>query len=129
MTLITQQGGQVDGKEFSRRALVDPDASGQFLRYGPLVLDRYDRSVTIAGGEPIELTRSEFKLLEVLMRNGPCAVSRDVLLANVFSITWECQTNRLDVLVSQLRRKIGAGFVVTVRGLGYALKDLALGEA
>ncbi|MFN4090744.1 MAG: winged helix-turn-helix domain-containing protein, partial [Alphaproteobacteria bacterium] len=71
----------------------------------------------------------EFRLLEYLMRHAGQAVTRTMLLENVWEYHFDPQTNVIDVHVSRLRAKIDKGFDVqllhTVRGAGYMLRDPA----
>lgn len=122
------------GKTISRDELTRTNAPcpggeicKQFLHAGGVVLDRYEHEVILPAGDVdgqhqdeqcLELTRSEFKLLDVLMRNAPKSVAEDLILLLVWKVDHKLQSNRLCVLVNQLRRKIGAEFIITVRG-GY----------
>lgn len=98
--------------------------AGLTLRHGVLEVNRVERTVT-CGGEPVSLTQKEFALLEFLMLNRGRAVSRAVLLEQVWKMPPDAGTNVVDVYVNYLRRKLGAlagGPVVeTVRGAGYAI--------
>jgi DNA-binding response OmpR family regulator len=109
---------------------------GQFLRAGGLTLDRFERTVTlpIALGNPgeraeaqtIELSGIEFKLLHALMSSPKEAISRSFLLLVVWKVDWPIQSNRVEVAINQLRRKLGqnkpgAKFIVSVHGKGYRL--------
>jgi DNA-binding response OmpR family regulator len=87
---------------------------------GPLRLD-YHEHVCIHEGrsEVIELTRMEFKLLELLMRNADKPVARDVILSSVWNIHHDIRTNRLEVLINYLRRNLGAELISSVRCWGY----------
>lgn len=81
-------------------------------------LDR--REVTV-DGQPVELTRKEFDVLAVLLRE-PGVVSRDRLVGEVWQTTWAGTSRSLDVHVASLRRKLGRpDLVQTVRGVGYRL--------
>jgi two-component system OmpR family response regulator len=76
-------------------------------------------------GKPIPLQPREFKLLEFLMRHAEQAVTRTMLLENVWEHHFDPQTNVIDVHISRLRQKIDDGFspplLHTVRGIGYRL--------
>ena len=95
-------------------------------RAGDLELDPRRRTVTRAG-EPIRLLPREFALLEYLMRNRGQAVTRTMLLENVWDYHFDPQTNVVDVHVSRLRAKVDRPFseplIETVRGVGYRLRD------
>jgi two-component system, OmpR family, response regulator len=85
-----------------------------------LLSHRVDR-----GGIAIPLQPREFKLLEFLMRHAEQAVTRTMLLENVWEYHFDPQTNVIDVHISRLRQKIDDGFnpplLHTVRGVGYRL--------
>jgi DNA-binding response OmpR family regulator len=97
----------------------------QVLHAGDLVLDATARTVA-RGGEPIELTRREFDLLEFMMRHPGQALERATLLSEVWGYDFLGGSNVIDVYVRYLRRKIespGAPRLIdTVRGIGYALR-------
>ena len=98
---------------------------GERLRIGDLVLDSAARTVVCAG-EPIELTRREFDLLEVFMRHRGRALGRSVLLSEVWGYDFLGGSNVVDVYVRYLRRKLaGSGhdrLIQTIRGVGYAMR-------
>ncbi len=75
----------------------------------------------------LDLTKTEFDLLEALMRNPSKVVSRNQLYEEVWGIDFETSSNSLDVYVGYLRRKTEAGdlprVIHTVRGVGYVLKE------
>jgi two-component system, OmpR family, response regulator len=85
-----------------------------------LLSHRVDR-----GGKTIPLQPREFKLLEFLMRHAEQAVTRTMLLENVWEHHFDPQTNVIDVHISRLRQKVDDGFgpplLHTVRGIGYRL--------
>jgi two-component system, OmpR family, response regulator RegX3 len=98
-------------------------AEGQPLRVGELVLDPAARIATL-GEERLDLSRKEFDLLAVLMRNGGRVVKRDDLMAEVWDANWYGSTKTLDVHVGWLRRKLGDSstaptYIETVRGVGF----------
>jgi two-component system, OmpR family, response regulator RegX3 len=95
------------------------------LEVAELRLDPSRRSATLAGTE-LELTRREFELLELLMREAGSVVTRERLIDEVWDVNWFGSTKTLDVHVSSLRRKLGEDsaeprFVHTVRGVGFRL--------
>jgi two-component system response regulator MprA len=103
-----------------------PGAEGEVLRFGDLSLElgsreahRADRSFT--------LTRIEFDLLELFLRNPRQVLTREVILERVWGYDFDSGTNSLAVYVGYLRRKTEAGGeprrLHTVRGVGYALRD------
>jgi len=98
----------------------------EILSFIDLEMNRATRTVTRAG-EPIPLTKTEFDLLEVLMRAGDRVVTRDQIYRDVWGFDFETSSNSLDVYVGYLRRKTEAGgrsrLIHTVRGVGYVLRD------
>lgn len=90
-----------------------------------LVLDTEARTAT-AGGRPVELTRREFEVLEVLVRNAGAVITRDQLLDRVWGYDFDVRSDAVDTVVSYLRRKLEAGgrprVLQTVRGVGFALR-------
>ncbi len=105
-----------------RRA--QPVAAATTLVVGDLKMDLLAREVTRAG-KPIDLQPREFKLLEYLMRHAEQAVTRTMLLENVWDYHFDPQTNVIDAHISKLRQKIDAPFekplLQTLRGVGYKL--------
>jgi two-component system, OmpR family, response regulator MprA len=95
------------------------------LGYADLTLDVTARRVTRAG-QPIELTRMEFGLLELLLRNAEQVLSYDTILERVWGYGEAPASNALQVFVGFLRRKLEAGglprLVHNVRGVGYVIR-------
>lgn len=95
------------------------------LREGPLVLDLRRRRV-LRDGHEVELTPTEFSLLEYLMRNANQTVTRKMLCEHLWEADWEGVTNVIEVHINRLRAKVDRGFderlIYTVRGIGYALR-------
>ena len=102
------------------------DGSGEPLRFADLELDPGTRDVR-RGGEPIELTRTEFSLLELFMLNPRQVLTRSVIFERVWGYDFGYGSNSLDVYIGYLRRKTEAGgkprLIHTVRGVGYALRE------
>jgi two-component system response regulator QseB len=74
---------------------------------------------------PVSLSRSEFKLLSLLVKRADRVVARR-LLEQVVLPSWQSPgSNVLDVHISNLRRKIGDGYIRTVRGIGYVIYQTA----
>ena len=102
------------------------------LEAGELSLDPARRSATLETTE-LDLTRREFELLELLMREAGTVVTRERLIDEVWDTNWFGSTKTLDVHVSSLRRKLGDDssaprFIHTVRGVGFrfaAAEELA----
>ena len=102
------------------------DASQEILRFADLELDPGTREVR-RGGELIELTRTEFALLELFMTNPRQVLTRSIIFERVWGYDFGFASNSLDVYVGYLRRKTEAGdrprLIQTVRGVGYALRE------
>lgn len=96
------------------------------LRAGSLTLDPAMRDLCVAG-KPVDLTRKEFALLEVLVRNKNRVVSRTEITEHIYDESFEFSSNVVDVHVNALRKKLaGCGaskqLIETVRGVGYLLR-------
>jgi two-component system OmpR family response regulator len=94
------------------------------LVVGDLTLDEDAREVT-RGGEPVELSPTEFELLRYLMRNPRRVLSKAQILDQVWSYDFGGQAHVVELYISYLRRKVDAGrepMIHTVRGAGYVLK-------
>ena len=95
------------------------------MRVGPLCLDLTNRRIT-RGDAEIELTPTEFSLLEFLMRYAGQVVTRKMLCEHLWEADWEGVTNVIEVHINRLRSKIDRGFdeplIHTVRGRGYVLR-------
>jgi two-component system, OmpR family, response regulator MprA len=102
------------------------EGSGEVLRFADLELDPGTREVR-RGGEPIELTRTEFSLLELFLLNPRQVLTRSVIFERVWGYDFGYGSNSLDVYIGYLRRKTEAGgkprLIQTVRGVGYALRE------
>ena len=96
------------------------------LRLGDLVLDPATHEAARAGRR-LDLTRTEFSLLEYLMRRAGRVVSRRALIEGVWGDDREIEDNTLDAFVRLLRRKVEGPerprLIHTVRGIGYCLRD------
>jgi DNA-binding response OmpR family regulator len=93
------------------------------LRVGDVVVDTAMRRATLAGAE-ISLTRREFDLLALLVRNAGTVVTREHVMDEVWDTNWFGSTKTLDVHISGLRRKLGddavdSRYLHTVRGVGF----------
>jgi two-component system response regulator MprA len=101
-------------------------ASGETLRFADLELDPKTREVR-RDAEPIELTRTEFSLLELFMINPRQVLTRSLIFERVWGYDFGAGSNSLDVYIGYLRRKTEAGgrprLIHTVRGVGYALRE------
>ena len=110
------------------RALVrrsQPDAVGP-LRFGDIVLDQDTRELR-RGGRLIELTRTEYLLIELFLRNPRQVLPRSLIFERVWGYDFGYATNSLDVYIGYLRRKLeleGEPRVLhTRRGVGYMLRE------
>jgi two-component system response regulator MprA len=96
------------------------------LRFADLELEPGTREVR-RGGMPIELTRTEFSLLELFLRNPRQVLTRSIIFERVWGYDFGPSSNSLDVYIGYLRRKTEAGdkprLIHTVRGIGYALRE------
>ncbi|HEU4942699.1 MAG TPA: response regulator transcription factor [Gaiellaceae bacterium] len=104
---------------------VSPE-TGEVLRFADLDLNPSTREVR-RGGDAIELTRTEFNLLELFLRNPRQVLTRSVIFERVWGYDFGFASNSLDVYIGYLRRKTEDGgrprLIQTVRGVGYALRE------
>ncbi|WP_186290511.1 response regulator transcription factor [Gordonia zhaorongruii] len=96
-------------------------------RIGDLTIDPHAREVSVAGA-PIELTRTEFDILDVISRRPGMVFSRDQLLAELWGPTWVGDSHVVDVHIASLRRKLGdtstvRRYIRTIRGVGYRMGE------
>jgi two-component system, OmpR family, response regulator MprA len=96
------------------------------LRFADLALDPVSHEVG-RGGRPIELTRTEFLLLELFLRHPRQVLTRSVIFENVWGYDFGPRSNSLEVYVGYLRRKTEAEgeprLLHTIRGVGYVLRE------
>jgi two-component system, OmpR family, response regulator MprA len=110
------------------RALLRRSGNGteEVLRFADLELDPRRYEVRRAD-DAIELTRTEFSLLELLMRNPRQVLTRSLIFERVWGYDFGPSSNSLEVYIGYLRRKTEAGggprLIQTVRGVGYALRE------
>jgi two-component system response regulator MprA len=101
------------------------DDDSHVLAFADLRMDTSTREVTRAG-RPVELTRTEYTLLELFLAHPRQVLTREQILKAVWGFDFEPSSNSLDVYVMYLRRKTEAGglprVVHTVRGVGYVLR-------
>ncbi len=106
-----------------RRTDAGPDT--ETLVVGDLVLDPAPRVAT-RNGRDLELTKTEFDLLELLMHNKGIVLSRDIIYERIWGFDFETSSKSLDVYIGYLRRKTEAGgedrLIHTVRGVGYTVR-------
>jgi two-component system response regulator MprA len=100
--------------------------AGEQLSYSDLTLDPATREVS-RGDRPVELTKTEFALLEHLMRHPRLVLSRSQLFEAVWGYDFGPRSNSLEVYIGYLRRKTEEGgeprLIQTVRGVGYSLRE------
>ena len=98
----------------------------EVLRFADLELEPSTREVR-RGRERIELTRTEFALLELFLRNPRQVLTRSLIFERVWGYDFGLSSNALDVYIGYLRRKTEAGgrprLIHTVRGVGYVLRE------
>jgi two-component system, OmpR family, response regulator MprA len=110
------------------RALLRRTSPGtdEVLRFADLELNASTREVR-RGGTRIELTRTEFNLLELFLRNPRQVLTRSVIFERVWGYDFGFASNSLDVYIGYLRRKTEVDgkprLIQTVRGVGYALRE------
>jgi DNA-binding response OmpR family regulator len=106
-----------------RRHAQAPPAAERHLRAGRLTLDLLRRTVDLGGERgSVALSEREFGVLRHLMARAGRPCTREELLADVWEMDFDPQTNVVDVYVHRLRDKVGPGVVRTVRNLGYVLE-------
>ncbi len=104
-----------------------PGSAAALLSYCDLTLDTASREVTRAG-EAIDLTRTEFALLEMLLQYPNQVLTRDQIYENVWGYDTSLSSNSLEVYIGYLRTKTetaGKRLIQTVRGVGYVLREPA----
>jgi len=90
------------------------------LRHGDITLDTRTGTVT-QRGVTVSLTAHEYRLLAYLMHRAGQVVSRTELVEHLYAQDFDRDSNTVEVFVGRLRRKLGAGLIETIRGLGYRL--------
>ncbi|MET0686205.1 MAG: response regulator transcription factor [Solirubrobacteraceae bacterium] len=109
-----------------RRSAPEEDGADAALRFGDLALDTVAYTVH-RGARPLELTRTEFALLELFLRHPRQVLTRAIIFDRVWGYDFGPASNSLEVYVGYLRRKTEAGgeprLLHTVRGVGYVLRD------
>lgn len=113
--------------EARARALLRRSAgqTDNLLQFGPLSIDRAGRVATI-DGRPLNLTRRELTVLEILAARPERIVPKEELVEQLFNFDQEASPNAIEQFVTRLRRKLGEAPVEirTLRGLGYQLAAL-----
>ena len=96
------------------------------LQHADLVLNPITREVS-RGGRRLSLTRTEYVLLEMLLRRSGIVLSRETLIEGVWGFGAEVENNTLEVFIGQLRAKVDREspdkLIHTIRGVGYVMRD------
>jgi two-component system OmpR family response regulator len=98
---------------------------GVDMRCGPITIDEDSHTVKFSD-EPVELSPTEFRLLQVLIENKNRVLSKSFLLDEVWGITFESESTVADTYISYLRKKLHRdGFEgrKTVRGVGFVIQE------
>jgi len=90
------------------------------LRCGDITLDPRSAAVTLRGA-PVKLTSHEFRVLAYLMHHAGRVVPQGELTEHIYAHDAGRDSNTVEVFIARLRRKLGAGAITTVRGLGYRI--------
>jgi two-component system, OmpR family, response regulator MprA len=109
-----------------RALLRRTNGTGAALRFADVTMDTRTREVR-RGVRDIELTRTEFLLLELFLRNPRQVLTRALIFERVWGYDFGPTSNALEVYVGYLRRKLEADgesrLIQTIRGVGYALRE------
>jgi DNA-binding response OmpR family regulator len=109
-----------------RKLLGSNNVPSDVLQVGNLTLNTSTRTAAV-NGEPVNLTATEYRLLEFMLQNRGRVLSRMELLENVWGIDFNMSTNVVDVYVNYLRKKIDTNpaqkLIHTMIGMGYILKE------
>lgn len=90
------------------------------ITIGPVTLDTLTHTLSV-GGQDVELPRREFMLLKALMENPGRVMSREKLESRLYGWGEELASNSIEVHIHHVRKKIPAGFIKTIRGIGYTV--------
>jgi two-component system, OmpR family, response regulator len=96
------------------------------IEIGKLRIDTRASRVTF-DGNPVKLTSQEYRLLAYLAHHRGKVVSRTELVEHLYDQDFDRDSNTIEVFIGRLRKKLDAGLIQTVRGLGYSLEDPKLG--
>jgi DNA-binding response OmpR family regulator len=109
-----------------RKLLGNNNVQSDVLQIGNLTLNTSTRTAEL-NGEPVNLTATEYRLLEFMLQNRGRVLSRMELLENVWGIDFNMSTNVVDVYVNYLRKKVDTNpaqkLIHTMIGMGYILKE------
>jgi two-component system, OmpR family, response regulator MprA len=105
----------------------DEAGEGRTLRFGELTLEPDLHGVRVGGERTIELTRTEYQLLELLMVNPRRVLTSELIYERIWGYDFGLAGNSLRVYIGYLRRKLEAGgeprLIQTVHGVGYVLRE------
>lgn len=90
------------------------------LRSGPVTLDPRTGRVLL-NGELVKLTSHEYRVLSYLMHHRGRVIPQSELIDHIYAQRFDRDSNTVEVFIARLRRKLGATFIETVRGLGYRI--------
>jgi len=105
-----------------RRVAAFETSEEETFQDGTLNVDRA-RFEVLLGGQRVHLTKKEFDLLWLLIRNRSRVVTRDAILARLWDYDADVETRTVDVHIRALRRKLGDERIETVVGLGYRYRE------
>jgi two-component system, OmpR family, response regulator len=111
-------------KAILRRSQITTMSDG-VLKCGPISMDEVTHTVTFED-LPVELSPTEFRLLQVLLENKNRVLTKSLLLDEVWGITFESESTVADTYISYLRKKLhkdGFEGIKTVRGVGFVIQD------
>ena len=111
-------------KAILRRSQVSSIESPELI-CGPLKIDEASHTVTF-NGEIVDLSPTEFRLLQVLVENKNRVLNKSLLLDEVWGITFESESTVADTYISYLRKKLhkdGFEGIKTIRGVGFVIQD------
>ena len=111
-------------KAILRRSQISTSSSADLI-CGPIKLDEASHTVTFAD-ELVDLSPTEFRLLQVLVENKNRVLSKSLLLDEVWGITFESESTVADTYISYLRRKLhrdGFEGIKTIRGVGFVIQE------
>ncbi|MEJ6607543.1 MAG: response regulator transcription factor [Candidatus Planktophila sp.] len=107
-----------------RRSQISADINSD-LKCGPIVIDEATHTVTL-NEVPVDLSPTEFRLLQVLVENKNRVLTKSLLLDEVWGITFESESTVADTYISYLRKKLhrdGFEGIKTIRGVGFVIQD------
>lgn len=97
-------------------------ATSKDIKIGSVWLDTHALEVTV-DGQPLQISRREFMLLKALMENANKVQTRDMLDSRLYGWGEEVSSNAVEVHIHNLRKKLPDGFIRTIRGVGYVVKN------